>query len=605
MLKYKYSELERVIYWIKTIQSLVPKAQILLVGTHEDKLIESGFDVNILKKDMSEKTGIPLSEVIALSCKSRKKIEKLVNMLVKKALTFPMIGHPFPKMYSSLKMKLDEITPKRVPPILSFAELKNIAKENNIVGEQQLERATTFFHTLGFCLHFAKEKELRDYIVLNPQWLANIIATLISTKSVFIQKNKGVLDHFHLPSVWKGYPKETHALLLKFMEKFNVAIPITDTSDIYQAKSVVPALLSEEESPEFLHSWNQEEVQVKRYYVFDLLPVDLFPRLIASIILIIGKKGLKFWRNGLLIFKDSGRALITINSINQAIVIAYAGRNWFPLFKKIKFTLEMLLKKWDELQVKIFVNCSTCCKSNQELRDDNSRMSRLSISNLARTTLKSLSQHRKSAFSPNIKISQFSDQSTDTVSSNESESASSNYCFEWKKCYQAYSEGQEQIYCEKSKSLCNLSEMVPELFKSDIRSTNLGEITLLEKIGEGSYGCVYKGEFEGKQVAVKQLKLEEFYDSNDQELRDFLQELEFMTNENHPNLVQLLAMVISPPWLVLELASHGSLFEVLYESEINFDWNLALRTMYDVSVGKSKLHILFIFIFKTKKKLKV
>jgi serine/threonine protein kinase len=62
------------------------------------------------------------------------------------------------------------------------------------------------------------------------------------------------------------------------------------------------------------------------------------------------------------------------------------------------------------------------------------------------------------------------------------------------------------------------------------------ELEMGEKIGEGAYGCVYKGKYRETEVAVKQLK----QSLSDSDLEEFRQEAQLMKSlRNHTNVVLL------------------------------------------------------------------
>ncbi|XP_076804091.1 activated CDC42 kinase 1-like isoform X2 [Clavelina lepadiformis] len=93
------------------------------------------------------------------------------------------------------------------------------------------------------------------------------------------------------------------------------------------------------------------------------------------------------------------------------------------------------------------------------------------------------------------------------------------------------------------------------------------ELTLQEKIGDGSFGVVRKGEWTPPsgatiKVAVKCLKRDMLNDTS--VFDDFVKEVNTMHMLDHPNLIRLYGIVISSPMkMVTELASLGSLLDYL------------------------------------------
>lgn len=65
---------------------------------------------------------------------------------------------------------------------------------------------------------------LNNIVILDPQWLANIMATLISFKSNFVKF--GVLETNSLSHLWKAYRPDLHPSLLKLLVSFSVAFPV-------------------------------------------------------------------------------------------------------------------------------------------------------------------------------------------------------------------------------------------------------------------------------------------------------------------------------------------------------------------------------------------
>ncbi|KAL6952462.1 receptor protein-tyrosine kinase [Sarracenia purpurea var. burkii] len=107
---------------------------------------------------------------------------------------------------------------------------------------------------------------------------------------------------------------------------------------------------------------------------------------------------------------------------------------------------------------------------------------------------------------------------------------------------------------------------------------NKNSITILEKIGEGLFGEVYKGRLHSidnekehvETVAVKRLKRI----ANEKTLHDFLNEIDITSSFHHPNILTLVGVCpqenTSPPWMIFEYMSFGDLADVLRNSNHEF-----------------------------------
>ncbi len=127
---------------------------------------------------------------------------------------------------------------------------------------------------------------------------------------------------------------------------------------------------------------------------------------------------------------------------------------------------------------------------------------------------------------------------------------------------------------------------------------NLGQISLsLEisynelvvglKLGQGAFGDVYQAEWRHSDVAVKQLKANNF---SDEALTEFKHEASVMAQLRTPHIIQLYGICITQPYcLVMEYAPGGSLYALLHsDKEIN--WPKRLQIAVDIGKGLSFLH---------------
>jgi len=135
--------------------------------------------------------------------------------------------------------------------------------------------------------------------------------------------------------------------------------------------------------------------------------------------------------------------------------------------------------------------------------------------------------------------------------------------------------------------------MIPEEEAEDIRASDdvrFEEIKILDSLGSGEFGHVFRGTWKGKEVAIKQL----FWDGNTKTnaLQELRKEAENFRNLDHPRLVKFIGACFEPPHLCLlmEYVSYGSLYYALHVSKLKFPFRNACNMSLQLAEGVTFLH---------------
>ncbi|KAH0708964.1 hypothetical protein KY284_010391 [Solanum tuberosum] len=107
-----------------------------------------------------------------------------------------------------------------------------------------------------------------------------------------------------------------------------------------------------------------------------------------------------------------------------------------------------------------------------------------------------------------------------------------------------------------------------------------------EKIGEGGYGGVYKGNLNGHPVAVKILKATK---GNGEE---FINEVASISRTSHVNIVTLLGFCLNrkEKALIYEFMPNGSLDKHIYNQDSNMGWEMLYKIALGIARGLEYLH---------------
>ncbi|KAL6645214.1 hypothetical protein ACP70R_016822 [Stipagrostis hirtigluma subsp. patula] len=115
------------------------------------------------------------------------------------------------------------------------------------------------------------------------------------------------------------------------------------------------------------------------------------------------------------------------------------------------------------------------------------------------------------------------------------------------------------------------------------------DLDIGERIGLGSYGEVYRADWNGTEVAVKKFLDQDFYGDA---LDEFRSEVRIMRRLRHPNIVLFMGAVTRPPNLsiVSEYLPRGSLYKILHRPNCQIDEKRRIKMALDVAKGMNCLH---------------
>ncbi|KAL5984426.1 hypothetical protein ACLOJK_018531 [Asimina triloba] len=149
----------------------------------------------------------------------------------------------------------------------------------------------------------------------------------------------------------------------------------------------------------------------------------------------------------------------------------------------------------------------------------------------------------------------------------------------------------DNLICLEWHPLGDISTSVNvRLFSHNQLRSATGNFNYANKIGGGGFGVVYKGILrDGTQVAIKSLSAE-----SNQGDREFLTEIDTISNIKHPNLVELIGCCIegSNRMLVYEYLENNSLANALFGQKRRFDldWPQRATVCLGTAHGLAFLH---------------
>jgi len=217
-------------FWLSSICCHAPNAPIFVVGTHSDQV--SRFD---LRQDDLKRRYPQIAGFFHVSTQTGDNVTELIESIIKTTLALSYMDEQIPKAWLTFENLITECK----DDILEYRQVTEIAQNAGIFDSGEVLQAVQFLHDLGSLQYFSSEY-LKNYVVINPQWIVNVMACIVSIKDSPVKD--GRLFHSDMHIIWQDYDQHLHPWILKLTEAFDLTFPVPD-----QNMNLVPCLLPEEE----------------------------------------------------------------------------------------------------------------------------------------------------------------------------------------------------------------------------------------------------------------------------------------------------------------------------------------------------------------------
>ena len=217
-------------FWLSSICCHAPHAPIFVVGTHADLVSRIDLRQDDLKRRYPQIAGF-----FHVSTHTGDNINELIDSIIKTTLALPYMDEQIPKAW----LVFEQLIATCDDDILEYNKVAEIAHNAGIFDLDEVLQAVQFLHDLGSLQYFSSE-HLKNYVVINPQWIINVMACIVSIKDSPVKN--GRLFHSDIDIIWEDYDSDLHPWILKLTEAFDLTFPVPD-----QSMNLVPCLLPEEE----------------------------------------------------------------------------------------------------------------------------------------------------------------------------------------------------------------------------------------------------------------------------------------------------------------------------------------------------------------------
>ena len=124
-------------------------------------------------------------------------------------------------------------------PLMSLSHIHELAFESGIVNREKVVAMLRFFHSQGTFLWYEDLPEMKDVVIIDPQWLSDQLRTLISHRSSVNFICDGVLPLADLSTVWADISEENRRKLLCLFRSVGLCFRISDTEELFPCNLAV------------------------------------------------------------------------------------------------------------------------------------------------------------------------------------------------------------------------------------------------------------------------------------------------------------------------------------------------------------------------------
>ncbi|XP_055684527.1 leucine-rich repeat serine/threonine-protein kinase 1 isoform X1 [Lutzomyia longipalpis] len=265
--------LAEVLQWLGNIQARAPNSPVIIVGTHYDAVgdtfpAKKAEELQLIIRDRfiavadAEKMGLPrVLDSIEVSCRTGHNIKLLSNLIYDTAFSLRSPGskelllhQKVPASYLALEDVIGTISSALrqvgADPVLDAERYRNmVTQEMQSRGYKrfrdwsELNQATMFLHENGCLLHY-DDATLRDLYFLDPQWLCDMLAHVVTVREINPFARSGIMRMDDLQLLFKNSclgSSDNRGYIVSLLNKFEVALT-WDSRTL-----LIPSLLPENE----------------------------------------------------------------------------------------------------------------------------------------------------------------------------------------------------------------------------------------------------------------------------------------------------------------------------------------------------------------------
>jgi small GTP-binding protein len=252
-------------YWLSLVRSFAGDVPIIVLLNKWD---DYRFELN--RALLRDKYGKDLVFIEADSSTGHS-IEELRRQICRLAGKLQGLQAAWPAEWWRIK---DELPAER-KDWLTFEDFRLFCAERGVAEPKDQDALAESLHDLGMMLSYRRDEGLREFGVLNPQWVTRGVYAMLNSAALRDAGGKFTVRSFGDALPQDAYPQKLHMYLLALMRRFKLCHPLDDRSE----RHIIPELLTKEE-PKLEKEFPSDSCLGFIYKYGSVLPEGLLPRFI-------------------------------------------------------------------------------------------------------------------------------------------------------------------------------------------------------------------------------------------------------------------------------------------------------------------------------------
>jgi len=348
-------------YWIPTIYQFGGKSPIILGQTCNDgnKIPWNDLDYYIGNSNFNiiKTQSIPYYEINLP--KRNEGLAKIKQVIINQIISLPHYGKGVPKSWVPVREIIFVLSKKNA--CISYEKFVEICKKSNsesFARNEDIRDCAKFLHSVGIILWYYDIDELKDWVILQPEWAMNAVYKIIDDDEIQGPKRRGTIFAKDFLRLWDDECYiDKHNILKNMLEVFKIAFPKKHKKEDY----IIPARLISMPNES---RWLDNEPYLRLEYKYEFMPKGMVNQISAELSRYVSNDS-EVWNNAVNFNLGGNEAQCQVEEdfYNRKIRIKAKGKDARGLIMLVMDALSNITDEYKGVIPEIFIPC-TCdnCK---------------------------------------------------------------------------------------------------------------------------------------------------------------------------------------------------------------------------------------------------